>query len=148
MATIKYEAPASISTILSTELNSLADGGNKLSAALSNDAAGELYLYADFELYLSTQGSARASDARVDIYILIETDGSNYTYGGDSQDPPENSWVGSMLFDATTTARYNHLRGIQLPPTDFKVLLINETGQALASTGNTLKWTKYNLQAS
>lgn len=148
MATIKLEAHTAASDILTTELNTLADGANKLSAALSNDAAGELYLYADFELFVSTQGSARSSDARVDLYILVEQDTTNYTYGGDSVDPPRNSWVGSFLFDAAVTARYNHIRGVALPPTDFKVLLINETGQALAATLNVLQWIKYNLQSS
>jgi hypothetical protein len=148
MATIKLEAPASQASILTTELNSLADGGNKTSSALSNDAAGELYLYADFELYIAAQGSNRADDARVDLYILVEQDASNYTYGGDSLDPPDNAYVGTFLFDVATAARYNHIRGIPLPPTDFKVLLINETGQAFASSGNTLKWIKYNLQSS
>lgn len=148
MATIKYEAPASTSTILTTELNSLGDGANKLSSAISNDAAGELYLYMDIEIYVATQASARAADARVDVYILEELDGSNYTYGGDSDDPPDNAWVGAFIFDAATTARYNHLRGIPLPPTDFKILIINETGQAFASSGNTLKIAKYNLQAA
>jgi len=148
MTTIKYEAPASTTTLLSTELNSLGDGANKLSAAISNDAAGELYLYMDLELYIATQGATRGADARVDIYILEELDGSNYTYGGDSQDPPENAWVASFLFDAATTARYNHVRGIPIPPTDFKVLVINETGQAFASSGNTLKYSRYNLQSA
>jgi hypothetical protein len=147
MATIKHEAPASISTIFTTELNSLADGGNKLSGALSNDAAGELYLYADFELFINTT-STRADDARVDLYILEELDGSNYTYGTDSIDPPGNAWVGSFLFDNTTATRYNHIRGVALPPTDFKVLLINELGVAMASSSNTLKWIKYNLQSA
>ena len=146
MGTTKWEAPASISTIFTTELNSLGDGGNQISSALSNDAAGELYLYADFELYINTT-SARGSDARVELYILIELDGSNYSYGGTALDPAPSMYVGSFQFDASgTAARYAHLRGVLLPPTDFKVLVINELGVAMASSSNTLKWVKYNIQ--
>jgi hypothetical protein len=145
MATIKLEAHASQANIMTTELNSLGDGANKLSSAVSNDAAGELYMYADFELYIAAT-SSRAADNRVDLYLLQEQDATNYTYGGDSLDPPPNSWIGTFVFDAATAARYNHLRGIMLPPTDFKILLRNELGVAFASSGNTLKLIKYNLQ--
>ena len=145
MGTTKWEAPASTSTILTTELNSLGDGANKLSGAISNDGASELYLYGDLELYIATT-STRASDARVEVYILIELDGSNYSYGGDSQDPAPSMHVGDFQFDAATAARYAHIRGVMLPPTDFKILLINEMGVAMASSGNTLKLAKYNLQ--
>ena len=146
MTTIKYESPASIATILTTELNGLADGSNKLSAALSNDAAGELFLYADFEITLATT-SSRPTNARVDMYILIELDGSTYTYGSDSVNPADNMWVGSFIVDSGTLARVTHIRGIQLPPTDFKILLQNNLGVAMASSGNILKWTKYNLES-
>lgn len=147
MPTIKYEAPTSVATLLSTELNSLANGSNKLSAAISNDAAGELYLYADFEMYVPTS-SSRGSNARVDMYILIELDGTNYTTGGDSTDPAEDAWVGSFIFNSGTAAERHHVRNVVLPPTDFKVLLINNLGVALPSSGNLLKWSKYNLQSS
>lgn len=146
MGTTKWEAPQSATTILSTGLNSLGDGANAISAAQSNDAAGELYLYADFELYIAAT-SARAADARVELYILIELDGSNYSYGGTALDPAPSMHVGDFQFDASgTAARYAHIRGVLLPPTDYKVLLINELGVAMASSGNTLKISEYNIQ--
>lgn len=147
MATFKWATPASIATILSSDLNSLGDGANAISASQSNDATGELYLYGDFEMYIAAT-STRASDARIEMYFLIEIDGTNYSYGGTSVDPAPNTHVGDFQFDATTSAQYTHLRGILLPPADFKVLLINEVGVALASSGNTLKWVKYNLQTA
>lgn len=147
MATIKYEAPTANATLLSSELNSLANGANKLTAAISNDAAGELYLYADFELSVPTS-SSRGSDARVDMYILIELDGSNYTTGDDSTDPAEDAWVGAFIFNSGTAGERHHVRNVVLPPTDFKVLLINNMGIALPSANNTLKWAKYNLQST
>ena len=146
--TIKWETPASAETILSTELNSLADGANKITTtAVSNDASGELYLFADFQLYLAAQGSARSSGAHVKLFILPEI-GGNFTYGGDSLDPAVGLLAGSFEFDAATAARYSHVRGIPLPPTDFDVLVMNETGQAFASSGNVLKMERYNLQAT
>ena len=149
MPVIKWNAPDSPETILTTELNGITNGSNKLSAALSNDAAAELDLYADFELYLSTQGTNRAVGAHVSVYILTEMDASNYTYGSDSLDPPSNALVGMIQFDSgSLVARYSHLRGVELPPTDFKVLVQNNTGQTLAATLNVLKMVRYNMQSS
>lgn len=145
---IKWEAPNSPETVLSTELNSLADGANKITTTpISNDGSTELYLYADFQLYLAAQASARDNGARVELYILPEISG-NYCYGGDSLDPPRAMLVGSFEFDAATNARYSHIRGVMLPPTDFHVLVINETGQAFASSGNVLVTKRYNMQSS
>lgn len=145
MGTTKWAAPASASTIISTGMNSLGDGSNAISSAISNDATGELYMFADFELYIAAT-STRSADARVEMYILIELDGSNYSYGGTALDPAPSMHVGDFQFDASTGARYAHVRGVRLPPTDYKVLLINEVGVALASSGNTLKVAPYNIQ--
>jgi hypothetical protein len=150
MAETKYTAQDSPETLLSTELNSLGSGSNKVtSSAVSNDAAAERKLFADFELYLNTAGSARDNDAYVSMYFLIEVDGTNYTFGGDSTDPPASAWVGNFMLDATgvTTARYSHLRQIPLPACDFKVLLINNTGQSFNASGNTLKMSRYGVQS-
>jgi hypothetical protein len=148
MAEIKWNAPDSTTNILTTELNTLGAGSNKLSAAFSNDAAGELDLYADFELYVAAPSSARNANAAVELYILTELDGSNYVYGSDSVDPPATALVGVFRLPADTTAVRDIIRGVVLPPTDFKVLVINETGQAFAASGNTLKYARYNMQSA
>jgi hypothetical protein len=149
MATIKWATPASAENVLTTELNSIANNAGAITGtAVSNDASGELYLYADLELYLAAQGSARSAGANVEIYILEELDGSNFGYGSASLKPAAGALVGVFQFDAATNARYVHLRNVALPPTDFHVVIWNNTGQALASSGNTLKMQRYNLQSA
>lgn len=148
MAEFKWNAPDSVENVLTTELNALADGANKITGtAVSNDQAGELDMYGDFTLYLGTQGSARDANAFVALYILPRSDETNYPYGGDSLDPAPNLWSANFLLDAAVTARYAVIRGVLLPPMDFHVLLINETGQELAATGNTLSLRRYNTQS-
>lgn len=138
MATIKHKAKESASTVMTTELNSLADDAMAItSTAVSNDAAAELHLFGDFRLYLAAQGSARASDANVQMWILPEVDGT-YPYGSASLEPQPELVVGSFTFDAATNARYAVLRDIPLPPSDYHIILKNNSGQALASSGNTL----------
>jgi hypothetical protein len=147
MATIKWVYSGSLTTIFTTELNSLANGSNKITGtALDNDSG--LDLYADFEFYIAAQASARSAGAYIPLYILPLVDASNPTYGGDSLDPPGSMWVGSFLLDAATTARYTSIRGVLLPPFDFHVLVMNETGQAFASSGNTLKYRRYNMSSA
>ncbi len=135
----KWEAPAAIQTYLSTELNSLADGGNKLGAAIDNETDGTNEVFINLELSLAAQASARDSGATVDVYLLPSVDGSNYCFGDDSTDPPASAYAGSFVLDAATTARRVALVNLPLPPLKFKLLLINNTGQALAASGNTLK---------
>lgn len=136
----KHAAHSSATTVLSTELNSLADGGNKItSTALSNDAATtERYLFGHFSL--SIAATATRTDANVDLYILPEVDGT-HVFGGDSLDP-EQGYVGSFVFDLATTARVAEIRGVALPNSDFHVLVQNNIGVALAATGSTLKMEK------
>lgn len=138
--TTRYAQHDSAVTVLSTELNNLADGGNKISTSpLSNDAATtERELFAKFSLSLAAQGSARSAGATVDLYILPEVDGT-YPYGGDSLDPSSNHYVHSFHFDAATTARVDNITDVRLPNADYHVLVQNNTGQALAASGNVLK---------
>ncbi len=64
MATIKWAAPNTAETVMTTELNSLASDGAAITAtAISNDAAGELYMFATIQLHVAAQGSARSAGA-------------------------------------------------------------------------------------
>lgn len=136
----KYAGHETASTVLSTELNSLADGANKITGtALSNDAATtERHLFASFSLSIAATSTRTGSS--VHMYILPEVDGS-FVAGGDSLDP-EQGYVGSFNFDLTTSARVAELRDVRLPDSNFHVLLMNELGVALAASGNTLKMEK------
>jgi hypothetical protein len=137
MATIKYGAPGSPANVMTTELNAIANAAGAITAtALSNDAAGELHPYATFELYLATQGTARVAGATVSMYILAELS-DNYQYGGASL-RPNCAPDAIFYFDAAVTARYAVAKNVSLPPTNFHVVLWNETGQTLAATGNIL----------
>lgn len=141
MASI-YSAKSTAETILSTELNSLANAGNKItSTALSNDATNERYLFADLSFTIATQGAARSSGATVEVHIIPEVDGT-FAFGGDSLDPIGH-YRTSFSFDAATTARVQVAEGVKLPNSDFHVLVINNTGQALAASGNILKMERY-----
>lgn len=134
----KHSALETIWTALSSELNSLADGADSaLSAEEDNSASGQRWPMAMVEIYIALQGTARTAGASVSLFVVPSTDGTNY---GDAATAAtsNNYLVGVYSLDAATTARYLTGR-ITLPPTKYKVELRNNTGRALASSGNTVK---------
>ena len=141
---IAHETYPASATALSTGLNSLADGANAISAAIVNTDGDTLM---DLELTVATQGSARAADALVEVYALASIDGgTTYCYGDASTDPPKTALLCTFDLDAVTTARVSVLTNLPAPPDYFKLLLINETGRALAASGNTLKYVLHSMQ--
>ena len=140
---ILWDANPSAETLLSTGLNSLANDGRVLSAAIDNSTA--LKTVIDFEMYVAEQGSARSVGASVDIYLLTSVDGTNYP-GSDAADPTINTMVGSFAFSAATAAERDVLKGVELGPGLHKIVVKNRTGQAFAATGNTLKYRTYCLE--
>lgn len=146
--TFQWVAPESLTSALTTELNSLADstsdttGWSAASAEIANETG--LYQFINLELVLAAQASARASGAYVAVYINYSADGTTY-------DSTSNKLFAELLavfpLDAATTARRLTKVNLPIAPLDFKLLVMNDTGQALAASGNTLKYRRHNEQA-
>lgn len=148
MASIKLEA-ASIATVLSTELNSLANNAAALGTEYDNSS--NLYLWATFELNV-TFGSAPTAGNTVDLYIIPAPDGTNFDDNttGASGAAPSTSYVGGFPLRAVTSAQKVPLgvvRRIDLPPTKFKVFVVNGSGQAFPASGSTVKMIPYRYQS-
>lgn len=135
---INWESNPSLTAYLSTDLNSLANAARAIGAAIDNSTGLDVYM--DLELYLAEQGSARSSGARVDVYLISSLDGgTNYGYGDASTAPPAHALVWSFVLDAAVTARYVTSKPFIVGPGHHKLLVVNNTGQAFAASGNTLK---------
>lgn len=150
MATIKQEA-GSITTIASTELNSLANNGGALGAEYDN--ATNLYLFGLFELNV-TFGTNPTAGNTVDLYLIPAPDGTNYDDAttGASGAAPAPCYVGSFPVRAVTSAQkipLGHGQAlINLPPTKFKAFLLNKSGQAFPASGSTLKLIPHRYQSA
>ena len=141
----KHSALETIFTALSTELNSLANGAAcSASSAFDNDSSGQRWPAAMAEVYVAAQGSNRAAGASVSLFIIPTTDGTNY---GDVTDECLDNYRVKVwsLDDAALAARFLTGR-INLPPTDYKVVLKNNTGQAFPSSGNTVKLREFTAE--
>ena len=144
MSTIQFSSYPGLTTYLTTELNSLANGSRKLGAALDTNQATHMAI----ELDLAAQGSARSAGAQVEVYLLKSLDGgTDYDYGSDSLDPPLTTLVAILPLDAATTARVvNAMFALPGDLPSGKLLLKNVTGQAFAASATTLKYALYNVE--
>ena len=135
---INWETSPSLTAYLTTELNSLANGSGVTGAAIDNSTG--LDMWADVEVFVHTQGSARAAGAYLGIYLIPAPDGTNYL--DDTINPAQN-FVASLALDAATTARRVGAFALRVPPGLFKLRVLNATGQAFASTTNTMGYRLY-----
>ncbi len=142
MAEIKYNAVSPEATILNTELDSLAD--DTLCSAGTAVTAASTELYANIKLIIAAQASARDTGAAVYVWLIPESDG---VYSDAAEDCLGNP---NLIFglDAATTTRTLVKTHIPLPNSNFKPILKNSTGQALASSGNTLEFEYYSMESA
>ena len=140
---LKWSTPAAVATAMDTALNSLADSARALGGEIDNLAGRDQY--ADFELAV-TYGTAPSATGYVALYLVPALDDTDYADGSSSVAPQSALWVGHFQLRATTSAQRLHLRGVLLPPLKFKPLIENKAGQAMASSGNALRYRAYNDQ--
>lgn len=144
MATTKHKAyTASAASLLTTDLNSLANNTNSAaSSALDNTS--NLDLFIDVEVVIAAQGSARSNGAYVALYMTQALDGTNY---GDTNEITAKL-VCVFPLDAVTTARRATFQDIPIPPGLVKFFLRNATGQALASSGNSVNYRAHSIETA
>jgi hypothetical protein len=136
VSAIPLVAGAAITTMISTELNSLTTTSITTPAtAFDNTTTG--YGYADFEL-LVTYGTNPTAGSQVELYLVPALDGTNYADGSSSV-VSSNHYVGGFVLRAVTTAQRIVLRNISIPACPFKVHVKNSSGQTTAASGNTVR---------
>ena len=148
MANIKrngYTQAGTPASALSTELNSLATA-TASAAGTAQDNSSNLDLFADFMLAV-TFGTAPTAGSSVDLYILPSVDGgTTYSDTPAATSPPKELLAGSFYVRAVTSAQEIALPNVSIPE-KFKCCLINNAGQTMAASGNTLKYQSWHLQS-
>ena len=138
MGESNWTSYGSTTTYLSTELNSLANNGNKIGAAIDNSSNKDFYM--DVEVYLASVDLSGSTNPAIYIYLIKSLDDSNYEDGGDSLDPPQEATKVLALVAASQVHRRVTESPIIIPPGSFKLLIENKAGAALAASGNTVKY--------
>lgn len=137
MPTETWSAFTNRSTLLSTELNSLADGSySAAGSALDNGANKDRFAMAQLDV---TFASNPTVDTTCDLFAVPAPDGTNYGDGGGSVKPSAAYYCGSFPLRAVTTAQKIMTQLFELPPCKVKfVLLNNGTGRAFPGSGSTV----------
>lgn len=127
-------------------LKNLANAASAISAECANGTG--LYKYADFLLYLHDFAAAPTAGGYFELHIVYEFgaimgDGED----GDLAGTPHlsaNTFVDIFPVFAGDEDQYIPLVGVEIGPHDFKCVLVNKCGQAIANTdGSTLNIFRY-----
>lgn len=134
--THKWSAQSTATTVINgaavaPTLKALANNANKLGAEFDNTLVGNRFQYADFEL-LCRGASAMTAGAVIKLWIVEAMDGTNYEDGGDSVTPARPADE-QFYVQAVATQQRITLRNVVLPPSKWKPLIRNESGQALTN---------------
>jgi len=139
-------AVESAATLLSTELQDLADGSTVVDGA-DYDNATNKFQFADF-FFFGTFDAACDADATIALHLFYKLDGTNYGDGEDGDvDAPVasgNSLHGIFIIGAQADI-YQQILRVPLNPFAFRAGLVLDTGQDLTAVDtHWLKMYPYN----
>jgi hypothetical protein len=142
MATSTWSTPSTlVEAIATASLNSLANTSAVTGSAIDNSSSKNLFM--QIELYLASVDLSAQTNPGVDVYLLTSLDGTNF------DDDDTTGTYALTIPVAATNATHRKMSGvIQIPPGKFKVKVVNSTGAALASSGNTVKFQTFGYAAS
>lgn len=134
-STFKWAAGwTSRSTVLTTELNSLAAAGVSV-AGTEIDNSTNLDVWGQLKLSV-TFGSAPTAGGYVNLYMVTAPDGTNYEDSGTVT--PIHRLVASLPVRAVNTAQILNSKPIILEPGKTKFYLENVTSQAFPASASTV----------
>jgi hypothetical protein len=95
-----------------------------------------------------TPGTVSGNYKQVQVYVKISLDGTNYSSGPESgtttTDDPNLYTLGTVPCGTSSTAQtkaFSLRNALGFIPPKYKVIIFNNTGAALASSGNSLQTT-------
>jgi hypothetical protein len=144
---------ASITTVLDTQLNSLANGSYTAAGSAYDNTPGgpNNYTGAIFELVV-TFGSNATANTTVDLYATVAVDGgtTNYADAPSSTNPATDIYIGSFICRAATAHRMtvgSFQNPVRLPPFSMKFYAKNGAGVAFPASNSTIKMVALRLKA-
>lgn len=138
MATVKWAGTyTSRGSVLTTELNALANGGySAASAAYDNTSNLDEWFW--FE-YVAGGTATPTAGANLQIFVLSSMDGTNYAEAASSTNPGSHQLAAALnVSTGAGTKRVASAFPAQLPPGKLKFVLLNNMGVALPASGNVL----------
>ena len=129
-------------TLMGADLNSLADNAVNVGAVLPDNTSNRFF-YAEFELVLASVDLSAQNNPALELYLVPSYDGTNYADTGTDASttvyPPAQYLVAILGVAESSAAHRAVAKHILIDPSKYTPVVINKTGAALASSGNTLK---------
>lgn len=148
MGNSTYIAPAGEATLMSTDLNALANVTTNVGAVVIDNTTNR-YFYAEFELILSSVDLSAQTNPAVELYLVPSYDGTNYADTGTDASTtvlPPAQYLAAVMGVAESSAAHRAVSAhIMLDPVKYTPVVINKTGAALGATTNTLKVKTYTV---
>lgn len=148
MSNVTWQAYGTADNLIGTaSINSLADGSGVILDQVDNRT--DKKRFGDLLIILGADVTSVGTDARIDVYLVPAPDGTNYPDppGSTAADVTEGYYVGyiSSVKRAGTVTNFlsGVLRGIELPPTKFKLVVFNELGASFGASGHTVSLYRY-----
>lgn len=123
---------------LTTDLNTLANDGVFLGAAINNSTNRDMMLKVQIQL-ASVDLSAQTNPS-VQIRLIESIDGGTVYEDNDS------TAYSITLPVAATSAAHVRIGDLMIPPGYFKLAVVNKTGVAFAASGNVLSYAPYTTE--
>ena len=147
MAVRKFTAPADEVTILSTEMNALADDDLCNGTTIFDNTTNRRpHMIAEMDFGANLDLSAGNSGPACHLYLIPSYDGTNYADDGELTNElvPGGYCVGSFYFNKEATAR-RAIIDVEnvLGPIKYKATIFNDLGTAFPATGVTVKMKSY-----
>lgn len=127
----------SVMHLLTTELNSLANGAGSAIGPEINNSGG----YQQGMLSLHLGSAAFTASSYVQVLLIPSTDlaGAAYPTSTAGASIPASNYLAGVIYIYPSTAAHDEmLLNVTIPPGKWKAVLVNNTGVALAASGNTL----------
>ncbi len=138
-----WGARQSVIHLLTTELNSLADGSGSAFGPEVDNTSGKWQL-GDLELLVASSSLAFTAASFVAVYFVHTADGTNYpkyTSGSSFKLAEGNYLAGTLAIHPATLSSEvirETIRGVLIPSAKFKTVLVSRCGVTLPSASNTL----------
>lgn len=137
-----YDKLTALISYMATDLNSLANNTTNIGATVL-DNSDIAHFYGTAELVLASVDLSGQTNPSVELYMVPTIDGTNYVDDGTDASttdyPPSTLLAGVFAIQATSAAHRACIELFQIGPFKYTPVLINKTGAAFASSGNTLK---------
>jgi len=131
---LKYDTPLTYDAALGSGLNSLASGSAATSSNIGNSS--DKCPLMDISGILGAFNPSGTPYLEIHLLPLLD-DGSSYADRG------VGTLVASVQVSTGSSAKKFEVVGIPIPPGDFEIAVVNQTGTTFASSGNTVKTRRY-----